>query len=84
MDEDKRQLIKKRLESVFQEVFDDDSIHLFEEMNSDDIEEWDSLIHITLVVAVEKEFDLELNATQVGQLENVGAMINVIMQRETA
>ena len=84
MSEEMRKQVKEQLNKVFQEVFDDDGIQIFDEMNSDDIEEWDSLIHITLVVAVEKEFGLELNATEVGKLENVGAMIDVIMKRATA
>jgi acyl carrier protein len=82
MDEEKRKQIKERLNRVFQDVFDDD-IQIFDKMNSDDIEEWDSLIHITLVVAIEKEFCLELNATEVGQLKNVGAMLDIIMERVT-
>jgi len=81
MEEEKRKQIKDRLNRVFQEVFDDDSIQIFDEMNSDDIEEWDSLIHITLVVSVEKEFCIELNASEVGKLENVAAMIDIIMSR---
>ena len=47
------------------------------------IEEWDSLSHITLVLAVEKEFGVRLNAAEVGRLANVGEMISLLTQRAT-
>ena len=75
--------IRNRLTQVFQEVFDDDEIEVFDEMTADDIEEWDSLMHIALVVAVEKEFDMRLNAPEIGELENVGEMIALIEERGT-
>jgi len=67
--------IRARLNGVFREVFDDDSIEIFDEMTAKDISEWDSLMHVILVVAVEKEFDVRLNAAQVGEFQNVGEMI---------
>jgi len=70
--------IKSRLNKVFQEQFDDEEIKIFESMTAEDIEEWDSLMHIVLVVAVEKEFNVRLNAAEVGKLENVGEMIRLI------
>lgn len=81
MSDEKRKAIRDRLNVVFQEVFDDDSIEIFDEMTADDIDEWDSLMHITLVVAVEKEFDVRLNAAEIGKLENVGAMIALLENR---
>ena len=73
--------IKPRLSRVFQEVFDDDSITLTDETTADHIDEWDSLSHITLVLAVEREFDVKLKAAEVGSLANVGAMIRLLMDR---
>jgi acyl carrier protein len=78
-----RNTIYSRLTEVFHDVFDDDEIELSDQTTADDIEEWDSLMHITLVVAVEKEFGLELNAAEVGKLENVGAMLNILCERST-
>lgn len=72
-----------RLTKVFHDVFDDDSIELRDDMTAKDIDEWDSLNHITLVLAVEKEFGLRLNAAEVGGLANVGSMINLLMARTT-
>jgi acyl carrier protein len=83
MDDAKYLSIKQRLTEVFHDVFDDTTIALFDEMTAKDIEEWDSLMHITLVVNVEKEFGITLNAAEVGKLENVGAMIKILMERAT-
>ena len=78
-----RDTLRQRLNKVFQEVFDDESIQITDAMTANDIEEWDSLMHITLVVATEKEFGLRLNAAEVGKLENVGAMLTIIEERTT-
>jgi len=80
---DPQQGIYERLNRVFQEVFDDDEIKITEGTTADDIEDWDSLMHITLVVAIEKEFSIRLNAAEVGKLENVGAMLKLIEAKVT-
>ncbi|MBF0383945.1 MAG: acyl carrier protein [Magnetococcales bacterium] len=79
----KRQEITDRLNQIFQEVFDDDELQIFEEMTAKDVEEWDSVEHISLVIATEKEFGFRLNAAEVVQLENVGDMIDLLMERAT-
>ena len=68
--------ILERLTNVFQDVFDDDSIVLTENSTADEIEEWDSLNQIKIILACEKEFDIKLNARDINTLENVGAMLN--------
>ncbi len=64
-----------RLTNVFQDVFDDDSIVLTDNSTADDIEEWDSLNQIKIILACEKEFNIKLNARDINTLENVGAML---------
>jgi len=80
---DTRQGLKKRLNGVFQQIFEDEVIEIFEEMTARDLEAWDSLMHVTLVIAVEKEFGIRLNAAEVGKLENVGKMLDLLEQRAT-
>ena len=67
--------ILARLTNVFRNVFDDDSIILTENSTADNIEEWDSLNQIKIILACEKEFDIKLNARDINTLENVGAML---------
>lgn len=80
---DQLQGIYEKLNRVFQEVFDDDEIKITEGTTADDIEDWDSLMHITLVVAIEKEFSIRLNAAEVGKLKNVGEMLKLIEAKVT-
>jgi len=73
--------IKERLNKVFRQVFDDDSIAISEKTTARDIPGWDSLTHIILIIAVEKEFKVRFNAGDITKLQNVGEMIDLIVQR---
>lgn len=70
-----------RLTPIFENVFDRDDIVLRAETNAGDIEEWDSLSHIQLVVATEKEFGVRFTAAEIGELENVGQFVGLILRR---
>ena len=78
-----REEIKTRLNGIFREVFDDDEIEIYDEMTAPDIDEWDSLNHIVLVVSIEKDFGLRLNAAEVGNLKNVGEFLTLLENRAT-
>lgn len=71
----------QKLNGVFQDVFDDASITVHDETTSDDIEDWDSLEHVNLVVAVENEFGIHFNMGEVNKMKNVGEMVDIILQR---
>ena len=72
--------IFERLNSVFRDVFDDDSITVTEATTAADIDGWDSLMHITLISAVEDEFDISFNMKDVVKMKNVGDMADIIAQ----
>lgn len=74
-----REEIFIKLNEIFQEVFDDESIEVTETTNSEDIEDWDSLEHINLVAAIEQEFDIKFTMAQVVGMKNVGEMVDVIL-----
>lgn len=76
-----REDVFKRVNGVFQEVFDDESIVVADTTNANDIEDWDSLEHINLVVAIEKEFNIKFEMAEVGKMKNVGEMVDVILAR---
>lgn len=73
--------IYEKLDEVFQDVFDDEEIHVNAETTANDIEDWDSLEHINLVVAVEAAFGIKFNMNEVVSFQNVGEMVDVIEQR---
>ena len=73
--------ILQRLNKVFRDVFDDDSIVITPQTTADDIEDWDSLEHITLISAVESEFRMRFKMNEVSTMKNVGEMIDIIAVR---
>jgi acyl carrier protein len=76
--------IVRRLTTVFQDTFEDPGIEIYDAMTAADLDDWDSLQHIVLVLAVEREFAVKLNPSEVGKLENVGKMIDLLQAKEAA
>lgn len=75
----KREEVYERLNEVFQEFFDDETIVLSDETTADDIEGWDSFEHINLMVAVEEEFSMKIPMGKIVTMKNVGEMVDIIM-----
>jgi acyl carrier protein len=73
-----RDEVQLRLQGLFRKVFDDDSIVLTDATSADDIEEWDSLNQIKIILAAEEEFGHGLNARKISTFENVGDMIDYL------
>ena len=76
-----REEIYKNLDEVFQDVLDDETIHVNDNTTADDIEDWDSLEHIGLIVAIERKFNIKFNMGEITSLKNVGEMVDIIMER---
>lgn len=76
-----RKDIYNKLTEIFRDFFDDESIELQDTTTSDDIEDWDSLEHINLIVAIEQEFGIKFTMGEVTGMKNVGAMVDIIQER---
>jgi acyl carrier protein len=76
-----REEVYRNLNEVFQDVFDDESITVNDATTANDIEDWDSLEHINLVVAVEQKFGIKFNMGEVNNFKDVGAMVDTILER---
>ena len=76
-----RQEIMERINVIFRDVFDDDTLVIVDSTNAEDIEDWDSLEHTNLIMAMEKDFDLKFNLKEVGELANVGEMADLIERK---
>lgn len=66
------------LTQVFHDVFGDDSIVLRPDLSAADVDEWDSLAHVRLLLTVERKFGIKFNAVEVGKLKNVGELMELI------
>ena len=73
--------IYTRLNKVFRDVFDDDSINVTPKTTAKDIEDWDSLEHITLISAVEREFKMKFKMGEISSMKNVGEMASIVAAR---
>jgi acyl carrier protein len=64
-----------RLQALFITVFDNDSIRVTPQLTADDVDEWDSLSHINLMLAIELEFGIEFDPSEIQTFANVGELI---------
>jgi len=76
-----RESIIEATTEIFCDIFDDDSIIVTESTVADDIEDWDSLEHINLVLALEQRFNLKFSMDEVIGMKNVGDMVDIVMER---
>ena len=65
----------EKFTNVFRETFNDDSIKITKETTADDIDAWDSLSHVNLIIAIELAFDIEFTQREIMSFNNVGDMV---------
>jgi acyl carrier protein len=73
--------IYARLGEIFQEVFDEDSIKVTPRLSASDVDGWDSLAHIRLLLTIEKAFKIKFSTSEIGKLQNVGDLVALIETR---
>ena len=72
--------IIKELQDIFREIFDDDELIISSETTADDIEDWDSLTHLQLIMQIEQSFNIKFTTVQLKNMPNVGAMVDAIAE----
>ena len=70
--------ILEEVQEIFHEVLDNEEIVLNNATTADEVEEWDSLTHIQLIVAIEKNFNIRFTSREILSWQNVGEMIDCI------
>ena len=73
--------IKERLEQIFREIFDDPELKISLETTAEDIEDWDSLTHMQLILKIENEFNIKFTISEIKQASNVGEFIEIIKKK---
>ena len=73
--------IYQRLTEIFQDVFDEDSIEVTPKLSADDVDGWDSLTHIRLILTIEKAFKIKFSTSEIVKLENVGDLVALIQAK---
>lgn len=70
--------IRERVQNIFRDIFDDDTIVLEEGMTAEDIEGWDSLTHFQMIMEVEIDFNIKFTTKEISNLATVGELLNLI------
>jgi acyl carrier protein len=73
--------ILEDVQQIFRDIFDDEKLVVVEKTNADEIEDWDSLAHIRLIVAIEKHFLIKFAFGELQALKNVGEMVALIEKK---
>lgn len=76
--------ILEELTGIFREVFGDDTIELKRQTTATDIEQWDSLTNIEMIVAVEKHFNIRFQSLDLKKLNDVGDLEDMVKQKLAA
>jgi acyl carrier protein len=72
----------KKINKIFQYIFDDNYLKITRKTSAKDIEEWDSLAQIKLIATIEKQFKIRFNIQEISNLKNVGEMIDLIDKKK--
>jgi len=70
-----------KVEEIFKDIFDDEELVIEDATSADDIDEWDSLNHISLISSIEKEFKIRFALGELQALKDVGAMLDIINEK---
>ena len=76
-----REEVFNDVQDIFRDIFDKEGMVIEKSTNSETIEDWDSLNHINLISAIEKEYKIKFNLGELIALKNVGAMIDLMIEK---
>ena len=76
-----REEVFEKLDQVFQDVFDEESLHVTDETTAADVDGWDSLEHIDLMASVERAFGIRFSMREITRMKNVGEMADLILEK---
>ena len=69
------------LQVIFRDLFDEDDLELTNETSANDIDDWDSITHIQLLVLIEKQFNVTFTSSEIHNFKNVGDIVECIEKK---
>ena len=76
--------LQDKLNQIFREVFDNEDISITSQMTASDVDGWDSLSHVNLIVAIETKFEIRFSQKELLTFKNVGDLLNSIRSKITS
>ena len=76
-----RGALLSKLSELLGEIIENDSLQLAETTKADDVQDWDSTNHVRFLVAIESEFDIRFETDEIGGLENVGQLLDLVKSK---
>ncbi len=70
--------ILDKMKKIFADYFDDDNLNITRDTNANDIEDWDSIAQVGLILSIEKIFSIQFSSGEVENLQNIGEMVDLI------
>ena len=76
-----KEYILEKVQNIFRDIFDDETLIIKQDTSPNNIDDWDSLAQINMIVAIEKDFDIKFNLEEIQKLRNVGDTLALIFQK---
>jgi acyl carrier protein len=75
-----REEVTKRVQEIFRDVFDDESLMIADETTAEDVEDWDSMAHIVLFGTIEDVFNIKFPVKEIPNIKTVGQIIDLTLK----
>ena len=79
----KREEVLATLKTLIEEVLDDGVLDIFEDTTASDVEEWDSIMHIEIIVAIEEHYGVKFHTAQIEDFKDVGSMVSAVIEAKS-
>jgi len=77
----KKHEIKIKVQNILREVFEEDDLEIYDELNAEDIEEWDSFAHLNLIMTLEQQFNVSFALGELQDMKNIGDLICLLEEK---
>jgi len=79
-----RDAVRGKIAELLGEILDEEDLHLSNDTTADDVDGWDSVNHVKLIVAIEREFNIRFGADEISAPKNVGELVDLVTRHKAA